>query len=153
MGSRTTTKIRKVITASEFKKVLCEHETFLFHLVQENQISEGYGPSFFISIDQIEDRKRLSGRTIDEFEIWLKYINVPYFEMHMKDAVEIMLDFGYPTSYIYNYQHPVKPEFERAMLIIHQGKVFYNTQTECYCTEKIQENLFKINSDFLIMPD
>lgn len=152
MGSRTSTKIRKVITPSEFKKVLCEHETFLFHLLQENQISEGYGPSFFISIDQIEERKRLSGRTIDEFEIWLQYIDVPYFEMHMKDAVEIMLDFGYPTSYIYNYQHPF-PNFERAMLIVHKGKVHYNTQYDCYCTEKVNEKLFELNQDFLIMPD
>ncbi len=152
MGSGTSTKIRKVITPSEFKKVLSEHETFLFHLVQENQISEGYGPSFFISIDQIEDRKRLSERTIDEFEIWLQYIDVPYFEMHMKDAVEIMLDFGYPTNYIYNYQHPT-PNFERAMLIIHQGKVHYNTQYDCYCTDTVNEQLFKLNQDFLIMPD
>lgn len=153
MDSRTSSKIRKVITPIEFKKVLCENETFLLHLVQENQISEGYGPSFFISIDQIEDRKRLSDRTIDEFEVWLKYIDVPYFEMHMKDAVEIMLDFGYPTSYIYNYMHPIKPNFERAMLIIHKGKVHYNTQTECYCPETVNEQLFNINQDFLIMPD
>lgn len=152
MDSRTTTKIRKVITPNEFKKVLYGYETFLFHLVQENQISEGYGPSFFISIDQIEDRKILTERSVDEFEVWLKYINVPYFEMHMKDAVNIMIDFGYPTNYIYNYQHPT-PNFERAMLIIHNGKVHYNTQYNCYCPETINEELFKLNQDFLIMPD
>lgn len=153
MDSRTTSKIRKIITPNEFRKVLSENETFLFHLVQENQISEGYGPSFFISIDQIEEKKREFDRDFDEFEIWLQYIDVPYFEMHMKDAVEIMLDFGYPTSYIYNYAHPTTPMFERAMLIIHKGKVFYNTQTLCYCPDTIQENLVKINPDFLIMPD
>jgi hypothetical protein len=152
MDSRTSTQIRKIITPKEFKKVLYEHPTFLFHLVQENQIYDGYGPSFFISLDHIQIRKEYNGVNVDEFELWLKYINVPYFEMHMKDAVEIMLDFGYPTNYIYNYQHPT-PKFERAMLIIHNGKVFYNSQYECYCPERINENLFELNHDFLITPD
>jgi hypothetical protein len=152
MDSGTSTKVRKVISNKEFKKILRENETFLLHLTAHIENL----PRQLIPINLIENRKELAGIDVDPFEIWLTYVDLNYFEIEMKNAVDIMLDFGYDTNYIiktdYVDEIPIT-HFHPAMLIVHQGKVFYNSQSDCYCIESITEGLLRLNPNLVIITD
>ena len=88
-------------------------------------------------------------------EIWLESIDLDLFEMPMSDAVEIMLEFGYPTEYIIqteSHEGQNVSIYRNAMLIIHEGKVFYNTTNDCYCPESIVENIMKLDPELILDP-
>lgn len=153
MGSGTNTQIRRKIHQSEFNKLIVEHETFLLHFLTENQVDEKI--STFISFFDIEKRKKTRGWDTDHFEVLMDHIEVPYFELLTKDAVDLMVNLGYPTNWIIknNSEDKSKVEYWALMMIIHKGKVFYNTQFDCYCHDTILENLVKLNPDLVINPD
>lgn len=148
MVSRTTSKIRKVINPSEFRKITQEYKTFLLHLISNfNQ------PTWLQPLSSIEARKKWMG--VDPMEIWLESIDLDLFEMPMSDAVEIMLEFGYSTEYIIqteSYEGQNVSIYRNAMLIIHEGKVFYNTTYDCYCPEGIVENIMKLDPKLILDP-
>ena len=153
MGSGTNTQIRRKIHQSEFNKLIVEHETFLLHFLTENQWNREIAT--FISFFDIEKRKESRGWDVDHFEVLMDHLDVPYFELLTKDAVDLMVNLGYPTNWIINesYGDKTKVEYHHLMMIIHQGKVFYNTQFDCYCHDTILENLVKLNPDLVIDPD
>lgn len=149
MDSRTPTKIRKEIDPKELRKLLQENETFLLNLT-----SNFDQPTWFQPLSKIEARKKWLGA--DPFEIWLENINMDYYEMPMSQAVEFMLEFGYTTEWIID-TGPVGETsisiFRNAMLIIDKGKVFYNSTSDCYCSESVLENIIRLNPDFVSIPD
>ncbi len=152
MDSRTTTKIRKVIEPKEFKKILLENETFILHLTAHVEKN----PSYIVPLSFIPKRKKLLKAGVDPFELWLGYVDINYFEMEMKDAVDIMLEFGYGTNYIITTIIQGGEQvtyFYPAMLLIHKGRVFYNTQSDCYCIESMTENILKLDRNLIILPD
>lgn len=151
MDSGTTSQIRKRISFFEFKNLLSQHETFLLHLYNDDYDGMGMWNSV-ASMSLIEKRKDISNFETDPMNLFLSYMNLPYFEIPMEEGVEIMVDFGYPSNRI---MHTVinKFTYARAVLIIHQGKVYFNTQDRCYCFETIIENLLEINENFVTVPD
>ena len=151
MGSGTNTQIRRKIHQSEFNKLIVEHETFLLHFLTENQWNREIAT--FISFFDIEKRKESRGWDVDHFEVLMDHLDVPYFELLTKDAVDLMVNLGYPTNWIINDADKTKVRYHRLMMIIHQGKVFYNTQFDCYCQDTLLENLVKLNPDLVINPD
>lgn len=153
MDSRTTTKIRKLITPKELKKIIVENETFILHLTSFNKSL----PHFFLPLNLIEERKKHRGVDLDGYETWLQHINVDLYEMEMKDAVDVMLDFGYPDNYVFTNvlrsDGLLTTHYQHAMIIIHKGQIFHNTQDSCYCPEKVVEKLLEISENFVILPD
>jgi hypothetical protein len=140
MVSGSTTQIRAVLNPKDFGKKCIEHETFILHLLLEDSLKKGPAElhSYFTDLDEFDKWYR----AIFTMPIWLDHIDLPYYELLMKDAVDIMVDFGYPTNWIYNQE---KNDFHRAMLIIHQGKVYFNTQFNCYCSESVNEAIAQLN--------
>ena len=130
-----------------------EHETFLLHFLTENQWKREIAT--FISFFDIEKRKESRDWDVDHFEVLMDHLDVPYFELLTKDAVDLMVNLGYPTNWIINdtYGDKTKVEYHHLMMIIHKGNVFYNTQFDCYCHDTILENLVKLNPDLVIDPD
>jgi hypothetical protein len=153
MASGTNTQIRRKIHQSEFNELIVEHETFLLHFLTENQWNREIAT--FISFFDIEKRKESRGWDVDHFEVLMDHLDVPYFELLTKDAVDLMVNLGYPTNWIINdtYGDKTKVEYHHLMMIIHKGKVFYNTQFDCYCQDTILENLVKLNPDLVIDSD
>lgn len=152
MDSRTTTKIRQVISSKDLKKIIRENETFLLHLIDDIENLQ----TTFISINSIKKRKESTGIDADPFEIWLKFVNLNYYEIEMKDAVDIMLDFGYDNRNIFRTDFVrgiPRISFIPTMMIIHRGEIFHNTQNNCYCIESIIEGLLKLNPDLVLVPD
>jgi len=156
MASRTHTQIRKKIHQSDFNKLIVEHETFLLHFLTENQYNQEI--AHLISFFDIEKRKEDRGwdpEDVDHFEVLMNHLDLPYFELLTKDAVDLLVNLGYPTNWIINDQYPdkTKVQYHRMMMIIHQGKVVYNTQFDCYCMDTLVEAIYKLNPNFVIEPD
>jgi hypothetical protein len=161
MGSGTNTQIRRKIHQSEFNKLIVEHETFLLHFLVEDQVD--HIPTTFISFFDIQKRKEMNDAESDSFEVLMGYLNLPYFELLTKDAVDLMVDLGYSTNWIItenpggvvieNTEGKPNIGYRPLMMIIHKGKVFYNTLFDCYCHETILENLVKLNPNLVFNPD
>lgn len=144
MVSGTTTPIRAKLDPKDFHKKCVEHETFLLHLLDENQIEKGLTVFQSIFVTE-EDWDHYARGAPHQLKIWLDYVDLPYYEMQMKEAVEIMLEFGYTTEWIYFKK---KSEYWRAILIIHKGKVNFNTQNSCYCFDTLNEAVIKLDPNF-----
>jgi hypothetical protein len=147
MVSGTTSQIRSTLDAKDFSQKCLDHETFILHLLQEDQIHKGPFALQSIFIDPAEHEKLFHGAGYIMVS-WINKVNLPYYEMLMKDAVDIMVDFGYPSNWIYDVENK---DFYKALLIIHKGKVIFNTQTTCYCFEAINEAIAQFNPDLFIL--
>lgn len=140
MVSGSTTQIREILDPKDFRKKCLEHETFLLHLLVEDSVKKFPAElhSYFTDLEEYDKMNH----AIFIMPIWLDYIDLPYYELLMKDAVDIMIDLGYTTEWIYHHE---KNDFWKAMLIIHQGKVYFNTQNSCYCIESLNEAITQLN--------
>lgn len=146
MASGTPTKIREVLNPKDFRKKCIEHETFILHLLVENQLYHK-NPSELQSIFVDDQEYQRIYNTPFKMKIWMDFITIPYYEILMKDAVDIMVDLGYSSQWIFNAKDK---EFYRAFIIIHQGRVYFNSQNICYCIEAPTEALVKLNPNFFV---
>lgn len=146
MDIRTPLQIRKRIKSSDFSKLIIEHPTFLLHFYAEPE--EGKMDTLFMSIERVQYMVKTYGYASHPMLEFLKTVNLPYFELPMKDASELMLDFGYTSEHIYDSE---KLEFRRAMLVIHNGKVIHTTQENCYCIESVTEGILKVGPDHFLI--
>lgn len=145
MVSGTTTQIREILSPKDFRKKCVEHETFILHLLVEDQFNKKPTElqSYFLDPKEYEDVFHAPFK----MKIWLDMIQLPYYELFMKNAVDIMVDLGYNTQWIFNQK---ENDFWMAFLIIHQGKVYFNSQNICYCIEAATESIIKLNPDFFV---
>jgi hypothetical protein len=143
MVSGSTTQIREVLNPKDFQKKCLEHETFLLHLLVEDSLKK-FPVELHSYFTDLEEYDKVY-RAVFTMPIWLNHINLPYYELLMKDAADIMIDLGYTTEWIYHHE---KQDFWRAMLIIHKGKVYFNTQYNCYCSESVNDAIAQLNPNF-----
>jgi hypothetical protein len=92
------------------------------------------------SLENIDHVKKISGLDVEVMEVWLDMINVPYYEMEVKDAIDLLLEIGiHQTTFWW------KNKFNPCLLTIHKGKIVHNTRDTCYCFETVTESLVSID--------
>jgi hypothetical protein len=150
MAIRTPSQIRKKISVSEFKDICIKHETFLFHLYVNYPEDEPYLETTFQSLEKSLKRKRFRESLVDPMESFLKSVNLPYFEIPMEEGYPIMLDYGYSNDFIFDR---IIKKFRYAMILIHKGKIFHNTQFDCYCVDSVIDAIGKLDINLLKLDD
>ena len=88
MASGSESPIRKKITPKEYYSIIMKDECFLLHCYID------FPGTVLKSLDNIDIHKELSLRDVDEMEIFLEMINVPYYEIEVKDAIDLLLEIG-----------------------------------------------------------
>lgn len=96
------------------------------------------------SLDNIDIHKELSLRDVDEMEIFLEMINVPYYEIEVKDAIDLLLEIGIHQTTFWH-----KNDFNPCMLTIYKGNVVHNTRSTCYCIDSVTESLISIDLKYI----
>jgi hypothetical protein len=134
MVSRSESPIRRKITPNEYYSIIMKDECFLLHCTIDD-------PARVLkSLENIDHVKKLSGLDVEVMEVWLDMINVPYYEIEVKDAIDLLLEIGiHQTTFWY------KNDFNPCVLTIHKGKIVHNTRNTCYCFETVTESLISID--------
>ncbi len=138
MASGSESPIRRKISPKEYYSLIIKDECFLLHCTLDDPLPQ------LISLENIPYRKKVLDRDVDEMEIWLEMINVPYYEIDVKDAIDLLLEIGiHPTTFWW------KNKFNHCVLTIYKGNVVHNTRNTCYCFDSITESLASIDLKYI----
>jgi hypothetical protein len=138
MVSGPESPIRRKISPKEYYSIILKEECFLLHCTIDNPDLQ------FKSLENIDVVKKFSGLDVEVMEVWLDMINVPYYELEVKDAIDLLLEIGvHQTTFWW------KNNFNPCMLTIHKGKIVHNTRDTCYCFETVTESLITIDLGYV----
>jgi hypothetical protein len=140
MVSGSESPIRRKISPKEFYGLTMKDECFLLHCTIDVDLPIAQ----FIPLEKIPIRKKLSGLEVEEMETWLEMINVPYYEIEVKNSIDLLLELGITQSTFW-----WKGKFNPCMLTIYKGKVVHNTRNTCYCFDSVTESLVSIDLKYI----
>ncbi len=113
-------------------------ECFLLHCTIDN-------PALALkSLENIDRLKEFLDLDSERMEVWLDMINVPYYEIEVKDAIDLLLEIGIHQTTFWHQNN-----FNPCMLTIYKGNVVHNTRNTCYCFDSITESLVSIDLKYI----
>lgn len=138
MVSGSESPIRRKISPKEYYNLIIKDECFLLHCTIDN-------PHMGLkSLDNIDHVKKILDLDVERMEVWLDMINVPYYEIEVKDAIDLLLEIGIHQTTFWHENN-----FNPCMLTIYKGNVVHNTRNTCYCFDSITESLVSIDLKYI----
>jgi len=138
MVSGSESPIRRKITPKEYYSIIMKDECFLLHCTIDN-------PALALkSLENIDHLKKFLDLDSERMEVWLDMINVPYYEIEVKDAIDLLLEIGIHQTTFWHQNN-----FNPCMLTIYKGNVVHNTRNTCYCFDSITESLVSIDLKYI----
>ena len=138
MVSGSESPIRRKISPKEYYNLIIKDECFLLHCTIDN-------PHMGLkSLDNIDHVKKILDLDVERMEVWLEMINVPYYEIEVKDAIDLLLEIGIHQTTFWH-----KNNFNPCMLTIYKGNVVHNTRNTCYCFDSVTESLVSIDLKYI----
>jgi len=134
----TESPIRRKIKPNEFYNMTMKDECFLLHCTIDGNDNS------LISFEKIEERRMALNVDVDPMMVWLQIINVPVYEISVKDSIDLVLDLGLTQETFWN-----KGYLTPFVLTIHKGKVVHNTRYSCYCFNSVTESLAAIDLKYI----
>lgn len=132
--------IRKIITVSDFNTIKKDHDYFIWSFLTKD-------PGCLAIKSVLEINGPLKGecaKTNHMVEILNTFEKVPYFESHVQDSVDFLMNLGLPIDKIWKRTH-----FSPIILGFRKGVLTASTFDFCYCTEGVTEIILKINPDII----
>jgi hypothetical protein len=138
MASGSQSPIRKKITPKEYYSLIIKDECFLLHCYVNN-------PELGLkSLENIDNKKKSTGLDVEPMEVWLDFINVPLYEIDIKDSIDLLLEIGIHQTTFWH-----KNDYNPCMLTIYKGNVVHNTRNTCYCFDSVTESLASIDLKYI----